>query len=89
MVLTAVDHGLVQSPDKDNGMGRGLFTRFVAVEPDGETLRRIAGLVEEGSVRGRVAKTVDLVNGQDVLGDVGMDGVKSGEMIVVRVNSNP
>ncbi|KAK5707128.1 hypothetical protein LTS12_028213, partial [Elasticomyces elasticus] len=70
VVLTAVDHGLVQSPDKDNGMGRGLLTRFVAVEPDGETLRRIAGLVEEGSVRGRVAKTVDLINGQDVLGDV-------------------
>lgn len=89
VVLTAVDHGLVQYPDKNNGMDRGLFTRFVAVEPDGETLGRIAGLVEEGSVRGRVAKTVDLVNGKDVLGDVGMDGVKRGEIIVVRVNSYP
>lgn len=92
-VLTAVDHGLAQYPDRENdndngnGMERGLFGRFVAVEPDGETLGRIAALVEEGSVKGRVAKAVDLVHGQDVLGGVGVDGIKGGEMIVVRVNS--
>lgn len=86
-ILTAVDHGLAHYPDKGNGMDRGLVRRFVAVEPDGETLGRIAGLVEDGSVRGRAARVVDLVHGQDVLGGDGGDAVKGGEMIVVRVNA--
>lgn len=94
VVLTAVDSGPAQQQqqqqDQDrNGDKRGLFSRFIGVEPDGEALERIAELVErEQSVRGRVESIMDLVNGADMLdgGAAGAGGARRGGMIVVRVN---
>lgn len=90
VVLTAVDSGPAQQQHQDgNGDKRGIFSRFIGVEPDGETLERVAELVErEQSVRGRVESIVDLVNGADILdgGAAGAGGARRGGMIVVRVN---
>lgn len=90
VVLTAVDSGPAQQQHQDgNGDKRGIFNRFIGVEPDGETLERVAELVErEQSVRGRVESIVDLVNGADILdgGAAGAGGARRGGMIVVRVN---
>lgn len=96
VVLTAVDSGPAQSAQhQEPGVAgaeitkRELFSRFIAMEPDGETLGRIARMVEEeGSVRGRVESIVDLVNGADILdaGAAGANGARRGGMIVVRVN---
>lgn len=89
-VLTAVDStpAQMQQPDKDDKSKRGLFSRFIAVEPDGRALGQIARLVEEHAVRGRVESIVDLVNGADILeaGAAGANGARRGEMFVVRVN---
>ena len=78
-----------QQHEDGNGDKRGIFSRFIGVEPDGETLERVAELVErEQSVRGRVESIVDLVNGADILdgGAAGAGGARRGGMIVVRVN---
>ena len=86
VVLTAVDPEPAQNPQWENGVTRGLFSRFVSVEPDGEALGQIARLVEdEQSVRGRAANVVDLVNGGNVL-DAGASDALRGKMIVVKVN---
>lgn len=87
VVLSAVDprpaQGLMHGSEK-----RGLFSRFVAVRPDGEALRRIARLVEENSVFGHVESVVDMVHGAELL--VGKaaatSGGRRGGMMVVRVN---
>ena len=90
VVLTAVDPGPAQQQYQDrNGDKRGIFSRFIGGEPDGEALERIAELVEtEHSVRGRVESIVDLVNSADILegGAAGAGGARQGGMIVVRVN---
>lgn len=95
VVLTAVDSGPAQNAQHQEPSAgteiakRELFSRFIAVEPDGGALGQIARMVEEeGSVRGRVESIVDLVNGADILdaGAAGANGARRGGMIVVRVN---
>lgn len=91
VVLTAVDTGPVQhhTPDEvAQSHKRGLLSRFIAVQPDGEALAAIAKLVEENSVRGRVAGIWDLVNGANVLASeaAGVGGGRRGGMMVIRVN---
>ncbi|KAL4972794.1 hypothetical protein BDW66DRAFT_162570 [Aspergillus desertorum] len=87
-VLSAVDANPVLnvSPKKTDGKPQ---TRFVHVEPDGKTLRLIAGMVEENTVRGRVEDVVDLVNGAQILASnaAAAGGEKRGGIHVLRVNS--
>ncbi|KAH8422788.1 NADP-dependent oxidoreductase [Aspergillus melleus] len=91
VVLTAVDTGPIHdhTPHEDaQSHQRGLLSRFIAVQPDGEALAAIAKLVEAGSVRGRVAGISDFVNGADVLASdaAGVGGGRRGGMMVFRVN---
>lgn len=91
VVLTAVDTSPLHehTPEEDaQSHQRGLLSRFVAVQPDGEALAAIAKLVEEDSLRGRVAGISDFVNGADVLasGAAGSGGGRRGGMMVLRVN---
>ncbi|KAL4990489.1 hypothetical protein BDW68DRAFT_185640 [Aspergillus falconensis] len=87
-VLSAVDANPVLNvnPKKNDGKPQ---TRFVHVEPDGKTLRLIASMVEENTVRGRVANVVDLVNGAQFLASdaAAAGGEKKGGIHVLRVNS--
>lgn len=93
-VLTAVDsHPAQQSTAtaEQDVLGvrkSGLFSRFVAVTPDGAALARIGELAEENMVRGREETVVDLVNASDLLtaGAAGTAGSRRGGMMVVRVN---
>ncbi|KAL4896506.1 chaperonin 10-like protein [Aspergillus ambiguus] len=99
-VLTAVDDtaALSEVPRGDTGVAaaataaaahdQGIFSRFVAVRPDGEALARIARLVEEDVVRGRVEAIVDFVHGADTLsaGAAGAAGARRGGIMVLRVN---
>lgn len=86
VVLTAVDSN--PGIGAAGGQKRGLFSRFVAVRPDGEALGRIARLVQGNEVRGRVESVVDLVNSGPLLdeGAAAAAGGRRGEMMVVRVN---
>ncbi|KAE8141980.1 hypothetical protein BDV38DRAFT_268238 [Aspergillus pseudotamarii] len=91
VVLTAVDDTAVQPQNADREaqtQKHGLFSRFVALKPDGKALARIAELVEEGSIRGRVQSIVDLAHGVDVLAAeaAGAGGGRRGGMMVFRVN---
>ena len=91
-VLTAVDSTPAQTQqhtEKNEKSKRDLFSRFIAVEPDGHALGKIARLVEEEQApRGRAESIVDLVNGADILdaGAAGANGARRGGMFVVRVN---
>ncbi|KAA8644749.1 hypothetical protein EYZ11_002203 [Aspergillus tanneri] len=90
-VLTAVDSSPVHGHTPEENaqcQKRGLLSRFIAVQPDGKALGRIAMLVEENSVRGRVETITDFVNGADVLesGAACAGGGRRGGMMVFRVN---
>lgn len=94
-VLTAVDDTAALSSahregtvSGDASRDQGIFSRFVAVRPDGEALARIAKLVEQDVVRGRVQTIVDFVDGADILssGAAGAAGGRRGGIIVFRVN---
>ncbi|KAL4821678.1 hypothetical protein BDW67DRAFT_171756 [Aspergillus spinulosporus] len=85
-VLSAVDANPIMNVNpKNDGKPQ---TRFVHVEPDGKTLRLIARMVEENTVRGRVENVVDLVNGPQFLASdaAAAGGMKRGGIHVLRVN---
>ncbi|KAE8375069.1 hypothetical protein BDV26DRAFT_283741 [Aspergillus bertholletiae] len=92
VVLTAVDDTAVHPKPADREaqtQKQGLFSRFVSLKPDGKALTRIAELVEEGFIRGRVQSIVDLARGVDVLASeaAGAGGGRRGGMMVFQVNS--
>ena len=85
-VLSAVDANPVMNVNpKNDGKPQA---RFVHVEPDGKTLRLIARMVEDNTVRGRVEDVVDLVNGAQFLASdaAAAGGHKRGGIHVLRVN---
>ncbi|PYH46140.1 uncharacterized protein BP01DRAFT_338500 [Aspergillus saccharolyticus JOP 1030-1] len=90
-VVTAVDSTPAQNRDSE-GNGEppknGVFSRFVAVQPDGNALERIAQLVESDVVRGRVESIHDINRGADMLamGAAGAGGGRRGGMMVIHVN---
>ncbi|KAE8144190.1 hypothetical protein BDV25DRAFT_134885 [Aspergillus avenaceus] len=91
VVLTTVDDTAVQAKTAEaeaQTQKQGLFSRFVSLKPDRHTLDRIAELVEQGAIRGRVQSIVDLVHGTDVLASqaAGAGGARRGGMMVFRVN---
>ncbi|KAF9892744.1 hypothetical protein FE257_001146 [Aspergillus nanangensis] len=88
VVLTAVDDTAALSHQDASSRAHGVFSRFIAVKPDGDALARIAELVEQNVVRGRVQSIVDLVDGTDVLaaGAAGAGGGRRGGIMVFRVN---
>lgn len=96
VVLTAVDSRVARTHGASataagaiaDECNRGLFSRFVAVRPDGRALRRISELCEAHQVKGRVQTIVDLVNAASLLGEhaAASAGGRRGGMMVVRVN---
>ncbi|KAL4921592.1 hypothetical protein BDW62DRAFT_208191 [Aspergillus aurantiobrunneus] len=86
-VLTVVDANPILNINSKRGDGPQ--TRFVHVEPDGETLRLIASMVEDNVVRGHAQKVVDLVNGAEFLSPdaAAADGEQKGGIFVFRVNT--
>ncbi|RAH70239.1 uncharacterized protein BO66DRAFT_411556 [Aspergillus aculeatinus CBS 121060] len=91
VVVTAVDSTPAQNRDSEGNAEppqNGVFSRFVAVRPDGEALERIAQLVENGVIRGRVESIHDIERGADMLasGAAGAGGGRRGGMMVIHVN---
>jgi NADPH:quinone reductase-like Zn-dependent oxidoreductase len=66
---------------------RGIKTRFVPPNPDGDAMARIADLVERNLVRGKEDTVVDLERAVDLLAGkaAGTAGSRKGEMMVVRL----
>ncbi|KAL2807879.1 hypothetical protein BJX63DRAFT_425063 [Aspergillus granulosus] len=87
-VLTAADANPVLNINPRKNDGEGPSTKFVSVEPDGETLALIAKMVEKNMIRGRVETVINLVDGADCLSsDAAAVGEKGkGGIIVFRVN---
>ncbi|RAL09527.1 uncharacterized protein BO97DRAFT_472387 [Aspergillus homomorphus CBS 101889] len=90
-VVTAVDSTPAENRDAEGNAEppkNGVFSRFVAVKPDGEALERIAQLVEENVVRGRVESIYDIHRGVEMLasGAVGAGGGRRGGMMVIHIN---
>jgi hypothetical protein len=70
---------------------RGIKTRFVPPNPDGDAMARIVNLVENNLVRGREDTVVDLERAVDLLAGkaAGTAGSRRGEMMVVRLDTGP
>ncbi|KAJ5294774.1 hypothetical protein N7508_009595 [Penicillium antarcticum] len=68
---------------------RGIKTRFVPPNPDGEAMARIVNLVENNLVRGKEDTVVDLDGAMDLLAGkaAGTAGSRKGRMMVVRLNA--
>ncbi|KAJ5748193.1 uncharacterized protein N7511_009889 [Penicillium nucicola] len=68
---------------------RGIKTRFVPPNPDGEAMARIVDLVEDNLVRGKEDTVVDLERAIDLLAGkaAGTAGSRKGKMMVVRLHA--